>query len=100
MNLSKWGTEVTNSYFALKYAKNEVLAQLIVCQESIVLVEQKDNSRVAKAPLLYPKSSAFGIPYTMFLEPKRTAFVMQNQSFWKTAQLLLVCKNRQIVNKS
>ena len=38
-NLSKQGTEVTNSCFALKYAKNEALTQLIVYQESTVLVE-------------------------------------------------------------
>ena len=66
MNLSKWGTQVTNSCFAPKYAKNKALAQLFVYQESIVLTERKDNSCVAKAPFLHPKSSALGIPYTMF----------------------------------
>ena len=66
MNLSKQGTLVPNSYFALKYAKNEGLAQIVVYQGSIVLVEQKDSSCVAKAPFLHPESSAFGIPYTMF----------------------------------
>ena len=66
MNLSRRGTLVTNSYFALKYAKNEGLAQIVVYQGSIVLVEQKDNSCIAKAPFLHPESSAFGIPYTMF----------------------------------
>jgi hypothetical protein len=39
MNLLKQGTEVTNSHFALKYAKNEALAQLVVYQESIILAE-------------------------------------------------------------
>jgi hypothetical protein len=38
-NLSKQGTQVTNSCFAPKYAKNEALAQLIVYQESIVIAE-------------------------------------------------------------
>jgi hypothetical protein len=38
-NLSKRGTEVTNSHFALKYAKNEGLAQPLVYQESIILAE-------------------------------------------------------------
>jgi hypothetical protein len=66
MNLSKWGTQVTNSCFAPKYAKNEALAQVVEYQESTVLAEQKDNSCVAKAPFLHRKSSAFGIPYTMF----------------------------------
>jgi hypothetical protein len=66
MNLSKQGTQVTNSYFAPKYAKNEALAQLIVYQESIVIAEWKDCSCVAKAPFLHSKNSAFGIPYTMF----------------------------------
>ena len=66
MNLSKQGTEVTNSYFAPKYAKNEALTQVVVYQESIIFAGQKDNSRVAKAPFLHPESSAFGIPYTMF----------------------------------
>jgi hypothetical protein len=65
-NLSKLGTEVTNSCFALKYAKNEGLAQVFDYQKSTVLTEQKDNSCVAKAPFLHPESSAFGIPYTMF----------------------------------
>ena len=65
-NLSKRGTEVTNSCFAPKYAKNEALAQLVVYQESIVLVKRKGNSCVAKAPFLHSKNSAFGIPYTMF----------------------------------
>jgi hypothetical protein len=65
-NLSKQGTQVTNSCFAPKYAKNEALAQLVVYQNSTVLAEQKDNSCVAKAPFLHPESSAFGIPYTMF----------------------------------
>ena len=66
MNLSKQGTQVTNSCFALKYAKNEALAQVVVYQKSIIFAEQKDCSRVAKAPFLHPESSAFGIPYTMF----------------------------------
>jgi hypothetical protein len=66
MNLSKQGTEVTNSCFALKYAKNEALTQPLVYQKSIIFTGQKDNSRVAKAPFLHPESSAFGIPYTMF----------------------------------
>ena len=66
MNLSRRGTQVSNSCFALKYAKNEALVQVVVYQESIVLVEQKDNSCIAKAPFLHPESSAFGIPYTMF----------------------------------
>jgi hypothetical protein len=66
MNPSKRGTQVTNSHFAPKYAKKEALAQVVVYQESTVLVEQKDNSRIAKAPFLHPESSAFGIPYTMF----------------------------------
>ena len=66
MNLSKWGTQVTNSYFAPKYAKNEGLAQPFVYQKSIIFTKRKDNSRVAKAPFLHPESSALGIPYTMF----------------------------------
>ena len=66
MNLSKQGTEVTNSCFAPKYAKNEALAQLVVYQKSTILAEQKDNSCAAKAPFLHRKSSALGIPYTMF----------------------------------
>jgi hypothetical protein len=66
MNLLKQGTQVTNSCSALKYAKNEGLAQVFEYQESIVFTGQKDNSRVAKAPFLHPESSAFGIPYTMF----------------------------------
>ena len=66
MNLSKWGTQVTNSCFAPKYAKNEALAQVAVYQESIIFAGQKDSFRVAKAPFLHPESSAFGIPYTMF----------------------------------
>ena len=65
-NLSKRGTEVTNSYFAPKYAKNEGLAQVVVYQENTILTEQKDNSCVAKAPFLHRQSSALGIPYTMF----------------------------------
>ena len=65
-NLSKRGTEVTNSCFALKYAKNEGLAQPLVYQKSIIFTRQKDNSCVAKAPFLHSKNSAFGIPYTMF----------------------------------
>jgi hypothetical protein len=66
MNLSRRGTQVSNSCFALKYAKNEGLAQVFVYQESITLAERKDNSCLAKAPFLHPESSAFGIPYTMF----------------------------------
>jgi hypothetical protein len=66
MNLSKQGTEVTNSCFAPKYAKNEGLAQVTVYQKSIIFTERKDNSCVAKAPFLHPESSALGIPYTMF----------------------------------
>jgi hypothetical protein len=65
-NLSKLGTEVTNSCFAPKYAKNKALGQPLVYQKSTVRAEQKDNSCVAKAPFLHRKSSAFGIPYTMF----------------------------------
>ena len=66
MSLSKQGTQVTNSYFALKYAKNDTLAQSFEFQENIVFAGRKDNSCVAKAPFLHPESSAFGIPYTMF----------------------------------
>ena len=65
-NLSKPGTEVTNSCFALKYAKNEGLTQMFDYQENIVLAERKDSSCVAKAPFLHPESTALGIPYTMF----------------------------------
>ena len=65
-NLSKQVTKVTNSCFALKYAKNEELAQLFEYQKSTIFTEQKDNSRVAKAPFLHHESSALGIPYTMF----------------------------------
>jgi hypothetical protein len=36
-NLSKRGMQVTNSYFALKYAKNEALGQPLVYQKSTVL---------------------------------------------------------------
>ena len=100
MNLSKQGTEVTNSCFALKYAKNEALAQLFEYQESIILAERKDNSCVAKAPFLHPESSAFGIPYTMFSETKRATLGVQERCSWKTAQPLPVCKSRQTVNKS
>jgi hypothetical protein len=66
MNLSKRGTEVTNSCFALKYAKNEGLVQSFEYQKNIIFTQRKDNSCVAKAPFLHPESSAFGIPYTMF----------------------------------
>ena len=99
MNLARRGTQVTNSYFALKYAKNEGLVQVVVYQESIILAERKDNSCVAKAPFLHRKSSAFGIPYTMFLETKNGTLGVQERCFWKTAQLLLVCKSRRIVKE-
>ena len=98
-NLSKQGTEVTNSHFALKYAKNEGLTQMFDYQENIDLAKQKDNSRVAKAPFLHPESSAFGISYTMFWEPKSATLGVQERCFWKTAQPLPVCKSRQIVNE-
>ena len=65
-NLSKLGTEVTNSCFAPKYAKNEALAQPFEYQKSTIFTGRKDYSRVAKAPFLHPESSALGIPYTMF----------------------------------
>ena len=100
MNLSKQGTEVTNSCFAPKYAKNEALAQVFVYQKSITFAKRKDSSCVAKAPFLYPESSAFGIPYTMFLETKNGTLAVQKRHFWKTAQLIPVCKSRQTVNKS
>ena len=58
MNLSKRGTEVTNSHFAPKYAENEGLAQLVVYQKSIIFAKRKDSSCVAKAPFLHPESSA------------------------------------------
>ena len=99
MNLSKQGTEVTNSCFAPKYAKKEALAQVVVYQKGITFTERKDNSCVVKAPFLHPESSAFGIPYTMFLETKRATLGVQERCFWKTAQLLPVCKSCRIVNE-
>ena len=99
MNLSKWGTQVTNSCFAPKYAKNEALAQVFGYQKSIIFAGQKDSFRVAKAPFLHPESSAFGIPYTMFLETKRASLGVQERCFWKTAQLLLLCKSHRIVKE-
>ena len=65
-NLSKRGTQVTNSCFAPKYAKNEASAQPFVYQKSTIFSGLKDSFRVAKAPFLHSKNSAFGIPYTMF----------------------------------
>ena len=99
MNLSKRGTQVTNSCFAPKYAKNEGLAQVVGYQKNIILAERKDCSCAAKAPFLHPESSALGTPYTMFLEPKSATLGVQERCFWKTAQLLPVCRSRQTVNK-
>ena len=99
MNLSKQGTEVTNSCFALTYAKNEALVQVVVYQKSMIFTERKDCSCVAKAPFLHPKNSAFGIPYTMFLETKNGTLGVQERCFWKTAQLLSLCRIGRIVKE-